>query len=414
MDIRNKIFIGDNTKVSAQLPKKSVNAIVTSPPYYNLRDYGVDGQLGSEDTPRAFVENLVRLFGVGHLYDVLRDDGTLWVNLGDSYNNGATVPADPQGMHGVIKPGDLIGTPLMFAYAMRDAGWYLRSTIIWEKPQGKPESVYDRPTNNFEYFFMFSKVGTGEYYYDYEAIAEPYIDDAKEMARRSNSGLAKALGSQLNLEDLRRKNRRAVWRDLYPEIEEAYQKYPPELVREVILTFSAMLGLEIPDDPNFLSIPCADIWKIRPQMQTDGHPAPYPPELVRRCILAGCPEGGVVLDPFFGSGTTGYQATGLKRYFTGLELNRHFAVDIAFKKVGGEIITDFADEELTIAHDSKVEEIILSRRRKIVEEPVEKAVKEPKEKAPKEPKEPKVKVPKAPKVVKPKVTVEDKLAALEL
>jgi DNA modification methylase len=409
MDIRNKIFIGDNTKVSAQLPKKSVNAIVTSPPYYNLRDYGVDGQMGSEDSPRAFVEGLVRLFGRGHLHDVLRDDGTLWVNLGDSYNNGSMIPADPQGMHGVIKPGDLIGTPMMFAYAMRDHGWYLRSTIIWEKPQGKPESVYDRPTNNFEYFFVFSKVGTGEYYYDYEAISEPYIDDAKEMERRANSGLAKALGSQLSLEDLRRKNRRAVWRDLFNEVNEAYQKYPPELVREVLLTFTAMLDLELPDD-KFLSIPCGDIWKIRPQMQTDGHPAPYPPELVRRCILAGCPEGGIVLDPFFGSGTTGYQAMGLKRDFVGLELNQHFAVDIAFKKVGGEIITEFTEEVLTFSRDERVEEIIISRRRKAVEEPGT-------EKTPKEPKTPKEKVAREPKekvARAPKATLEDKLAAMEL
>ena len=268
--------IGDCLEVLRSLPSGLVNTCVTSPPYWGLRDYGHQGQIGLEETPDEYVERMVEVFR--EVRRVLRDDGTLWLNLGDSYagswgnqgrkqSRGAQRPIN-KGMKTTVDDGrypskksrtgavprgtdlkqkDLVGIPWMVAFALRADGWYLRSDIIWQKPNAMPSSVKDRPTTAHEYVFLLSK--SRRYYYDSESI------------RETGSGMP-PLG----------RNRRTVW--------------------------------TLPTVP-----------------YKGAHFATYPPALITPCILAGCPQGGTVLDPFFGSGTTGMVAESLGRGWLGIELN---------------------------------------------------------------------------------------------
>ncbi|UCZ75741.1 site-specific DNA-methyltransferase [Dickeya zeae] len=261
MTNRCELLVGDARKLLLQIPDGHFNCIVTSPPYWGLRDYGVEGQIGAETTVDNYIADLVTLFREARR--TLADDGTLWLNIGDSYTSGGRTWRDtdaknkgramnyraptPEG----LKPKDLIGVPWKLAFALQADGWYLRTDIIWNKPNCQPESVKDRPTRAHEYVFLFSK--SEKYYYDWNAIKEPAVDPKKKS-----------------------KNRRTVW-------------------------------------------------NINTEPFPGGHFAVYPRALVRLCIAAGSPENGRVLDPFFGSGTTGVVCNELGRDCVGIELNEEYA-----------------------------------------------------------------------------------------
>lgn len=266
--MKELLLIGDVRERLKELPDRSVHCCVTSPPYWGLRDYGEAGQIGLEQSPEEYVAELVAVFR--EVWRVLRDDGTLWLNLGDSYagnnsrasNNGRAGFGNPR--DGVferigdgLKTKDLVGIPWRVAFALQADGWYLRQDIIWHKPNPLPESVKDRCTKAHEYIFLMSK--SPRYYFDYEAIREPTID----------------------LQDKR--NRR-------------------------------------------------DVWTVPIKPFTGAHFATFPTDLITPCILAGCPDGGVVLDPFFGAGTTGLVAQSLKRGWVGCELNPVYA-EMALKRI---------------------------------------------------------------------------------
>ncbi|MBN2253973.1 MAG: site-specific DNA-methyltransferase [Kosmotogaceae bacterium] len=288
------IYTGDALGILKTMGTESVHCCVTSPPYWGLRDYGVNGQLGLEKTPEAYVERLVTIFA--EVRRVLRSDGTLWLNLGDSYASGGNGwrSSDSQSStlnggkpHNILnrngcpvtsgmKPKDLVGIPWMVAFALRADGWYLRSDIIWHKPNPMPESVTDRPTKSHEYIFLLSK--SERYFYDAAAIAEPV--KALWGTRDRTHGKYHNKGSGLTPHS----------------------------------------GLE----KEYLTANKRSVWNITSQPYKEAHFATFPPELPRLCILAGCPEGGTVLDPFNGVGTTGLVALRLGREYIGIELNPEY------------------------------------------------------------------------------------------
>ena len=201
----SKILYGDALKCLKSLPDSSVNMCVTSPPYYGLRDYGIDGQLGTEDTPALYIERLIDIFREVHR--ILRKDGTLWINIADSYAGSGKGGWDSPIKSGIsqqqynpkafnmpkkwkgIKAKDMIGIPWSLAFSLRDDGWYLRSDIKWQKPNCMPESVKDRPTKSYEHIFLLAK--SKKYYYDYEAIQVPATQSSIERARRAVSDIGK-------------------------------------------------------------------------------------------------------------------------------------------------------------------------------------------------------------------------------
>ena len=302
VNLTQEIIQGDCLEMLRSQPDGSVNCCVTSPPYFGLRDYGHDAQIGLENTPDQYVEKLAAVFR--EVWRVLRDDGTLWLNLGDSYTSGGRTwrssdkklsargmdkrPLTPQG----LKPKDLIGIPWRVAFALQADGWYLRQDIIWHKPNPMPESVRDRCTKAHEYVFLFSK--SEKYYFDNDAI--------KEASKRpgclpggsshfiyhgagghNKDGLAACGQSPVAT----RRNRRSVW-------SVSTRPYPA------------------------------------------AHFATFPPALIEPCILAGCVKGGIVLDPFFGSGTTGEVALRNDRGFVGIELNPDY-VELAKERIAVEL-----------------------------------------------------------------------------
>lgn len=258
---RATITVGDARNVLTAFPEQHFQTVVTSPPYWGLRDYGIKGQIGAEMKVTDYIAGLVKLFS--EVRRTLRDDGTLWLNIGDSYTSGGRTWRDadeknkgramsyraptPEG----LKPKDLIGVPWRLAFALQDDGWYLRSDIIWNKPNCQPESVKDRPTRSHEYIFMFSK--SERYYFDRDAIMEPALDKTQVA-----------------------KNRRTLW-------------------------------------------------NINTEAYPGSHFAVYPRALVRLCVLAGSKVDDRVLDPFFGSGTTGVVCNELKRDCIGIELSEEYA-----------------------------------------------------------------------------------------
>lgn len=289
------IFIGDVLKNLKGLKSGSINCVVTSPPYWGLRDYGVSGQIGLEKTPTDYVEKLAQVFM--ELRRVLRADGTVWLNLGDSYvgggRNAGNKKAHPKGYKGLGHLGDtvrpesfglsaknLVGVPWRVALRLQELGWYLRSDIIWHKPNVMPESVRDRPTRAHEYIFLLTK--SGHYFYDAAAVKEPYTAamnrwGGEKLQATKESAWDKGVGQSTyrprNMRpDKRGRNRRSVW--------------------------------TIPTKP-----------------YKGAHFAVFPEALVEPCIKAGCPLGGVVLDPFCGSGTTLAVAKRLGREGIGIELN---------------------------------------------------------------------------------------------
>lgn len=291
------LYVGDVRDILSKLSRGSLDCCVTSPPYWGLRDYGMDGQLGLERTPDEYVAAMVAVFA--EVREVLKPEGTLWLNLGDSYNayNGGAGPGSklsktqteqrPKLESGFglrskdMKPKDLVGIPWRVALALQADGWYLRSDIIWSKPNPMPESITDRPTKSHEYVFLLS--ASQRYFYDAEAIREP-----AEWARWGDQTNPKHEGS-----------------------ESAASWIGPKTKRK-------LQGEN--DHRNARSV-----WEIPTRPYPEAHFAVFPEELPRRCIAAGCPEGGWVLDPFMGSGTTALAARGLGRKAVGIELNPGYA-----------------------------------------------------------------------------------------
>ena len=256
---QGRILIGDALTKLKELPDNSVRCCITSPPYWGLRDYGIQGQIGAEMDINHFFDSLVDVFR--EVRRVLTEDGTFWLNIGDSYTSGGRKwrqtdkknaargmdyrPPTPEG----LKPKDLIGVPWKLAFKLQEDGWYLRTDIVWHKPNGQPESVRDRPTRSHEFVFMFSK--SEKYFYDYQAVQEPSAD-GNTRRRRS-------------------------------------------------------------------------VWSINTKPFKGAHFAVFPPELVEVCMKAGSTQGDMVLDPFLGSGTVGLVATELGRDWVGIELNEEYA-----------------------------------------------------------------------------------------
>ena len=335
-----RILHGDCRDVLKTLADESVNCVVTSPPYFGLRDYGVDGQIGLEATPDAFVAELVAVFR--EVRRVLRKDGTCWVNLGDSYvssppgNKKPLKDADGaytrrmalQTGHGEDREAiwacglstglphkSLIGMPWRVAFALQADGWILRQDIIWAKPNPMPESVQDRCTKSHEYVFLLSK--SPRYHYDADAIAEPVTAstvarlaqdvEAQEGSHRvpgKTNGAMKAVGRAAG-------NKSHKYVDQY-EAEESEQH-------------RTKAGLMKVADVAYDTRNARSVWTIATQPFSEAHFATFPPELAERCIKAGCPVGGTVLDPFFGAGTTGLVADRLQRDCIGIELNPAYA-----------------------------------------------------------------------------------------
>jgi DNA modification methylase len=355
-----RIINADCRSALAEVPSESVHCCVTSPPYYGLRDYGCDGQIGLEETPDAYVAEMVAAFR--EVRRILRPDGTLWLNIGDSYagsgkggnpeegkqatNRGSQSVGvlygkvgdtarqaavtnvtrrtfrpggDPHGgleergyrnrdglgRFAEIKAKDLIGIPWMLAFALRGDGWWLRQDIIWAKPNPMPESVTDRCTRSHEHIFMLSK--SAKYFYDAEAIAEPARGWSGQAATFDRTGPVSdhVIPGQTAAQHRKRdkqhghSRRHAGFNDRWDQMERAEQ----------------CSGLRNK----------RDIWEIATQPYAEAHFATFPPKLIEPCVLAGCPKDGAVLDPFAGAGTTGLVADRLGRHATLIELNPEYA-----------------------------------------------------------------------------------------
>ncbi len=303
MNLSAEVFVGDNRETLKKLPDQSVQTVVTSPPYFGLRDYGMDDQIGLEQSPQAFVEELCKVFD--EIWRVLKEDGTVWVNIGDSYAGSGKGPAGNlakgtaagearhlQNKHsGIVPDGlkskDLIGIPWRFAFAMQDRGWYLRSDIIWHKPNPMPESVTDRPTKSHEYIFLMTK--SSKYYYDHKAILEPV---SEVSLKRAEYG----------------------WDSDRPSTKNNSMGGGGIHVEQMGTRFVN------PEGRNKRTV-----WTITTKGYAEAHFATYPPDLILPCVLAGSKEGDIVLDPFSGSGTTGEVALQNNRNYIGLELNPEYA-----------------------------------------------------------------------------------------
>lgn len=299
---------GDALESLRQMPERSVQVCVTSPPYWGLRDYGHAGQMGLEATPDLYVSGMVALFA--EVRRVLRDDGTLWFNLGDSYTSGGRKERDPgqSKIHPAfegdafadglrpdtplgLKPKDLVGIPWRVAFALQANGWWLRSDIVWSKPNPMPESVTDRPTKAHEYLFLMAK--SERYYYNAEAVKETGV---------------------------------------YPPGVEATGSLSRFGRDEQLVSANAHRGTKIPITTGFRNR--RSVWTITTQPFADAHFAVMPQQLVEPCILAGSKPGDLILDPFAGSGTVGVVALRHGRRFLGLELNPTYA-DMARRRIAG-------------------------------------------------------------------------------
>jgi DNA modification methylase len=313
------------------MPAGSVQCCVTSPPYYGLRDYGVAGQIGLEKSPDEYVAQMVAVFR--EVRRVLRDDGTLFLNLGDSYAQGgsggasskSTLKNDGRPVYGAraheqrlneiaftrksppgYKPKDLLGIPWLVAFALRADGWWLRSEIIWHKPNPMPESVRDRPTSAHEKVFLFAK--SERYFYDSEAVREPFADERMGNPGRYKRTSQASKGSNRDRQDTGFLNNGAGWN-----------------------TDGRAAGRNI-----------RNVWTIAPRPYAGAHFAVMPPELAERCIKAGSKPGDTVLDPFAGAGTTALAALNLGRRAILIELRAEY-VDMARERLGMPLFTEAAD-----------------------------------------------------------------------
>ena len=318
------LYHGDALAVLADLPDRSVDCIVTSPPYFGLRDYGVDGQIGAEPSPAEFVAALVAVFREARR--VLADDGTLWLNLGDT-----------------LRQGDLQGVPWRVALALQEDGWLLRSDVIWSKPNHMPESVTDRPTRSHEHIFLLAK--SRRYYYDHDAIAERAVGGAKgsrfdvgktaahqlgraQEGQRERPQLSRAitLANEAGLTDAHLAAIRSVGMSdtgKAAAIQSGAGRNAAEVQRLAREAKAALGGYY----REFLTggyRNARDVWEVPLAPFAEAHFATFPPALPERCIQAGCKPGGTVLDPFSGSGTTGLAAARHGRRYVGIDLNRDY------------------------------------------------------------------------------------------
>lgn len=300
----NKIYQGDVLKVLRKLPNECVDCVITSPPYYGLRDYGVNGQIGIEKTPEEYVSKMVDVFR--EVKRILKKEGTLWLNLGDSYwnnfgggsktmttGNAAAVKIrgrNNKPKHYLLKIKDLIGIPWRVAFALQADGWYLRQDIIWSKPNAMPESVTDRCTKSHEYIFLLTK--SPKYYFDNEAIKEPYAENHH-----------------------------------LPGNKRVYNANRPDG-----MTLRTDRDNENPNGRNKRSV-----WTITTKPFKEAHFATFPEKLIEPMVKAGCPAGGICLDPFMGSGTTAVVARKLGRNYIGIELNQKY-VEISERRLAQQVL----------------------------------------------------------------------------
>ena len=322
-----KIICGDCLDVLRTLPSNFINCCVTSPPYYGLRNYFVDGQIGLEQSPQEYVDRLVEVFR--EVRRVLRDDGTTWVVIGDTYasykdcksvsdslrkgkrseqanviNKGLSVTRNTELMRNAgLKNKDLIGIPWRVAFALQADGWYLRSDIIWAKRNPIPESVKDRPTKSHEYIFLLSK--NAKYYYDYQAILEPANYDGRRDTKFHGS-IKYDDGKLFRANCERWPNKIRGYKTKDGDNGQTPQHHGGSI---------NSYGDEIPARNK------RSVWSVSTEPFKGAHFAVYPTKLIEPCILAGCPEKGIVLDPFNGSGTTGYVCMQHNRNYIGIDLN---------------------------------------------------------------------------------------------
>ena len=323
----NLIEFGDCRETMRRWAKEGIKAqmCVTSPPYFGLRDYGHEGQIGLEQTPEEYIAAMVEVFRC--VWDVLEDDGTLWLNIGDSYaRQGGRESDQPRhwdgrektsgSLHGTrqaqdigLKPKDLIGIPWMLAFALRADGWYLRQDIIWHKPNPMPESVRDRCTKAHEYLFLLSK--SERYYFDSEAIKEPITDSTairmlqdienqkgSDRVPGKTNGTMKAVGRKPYTSDMAGGGSGVAGHTGYRQADGTLLIRPTRNKRSV--------------------------WSVTTRPYKGAHFATFPPDLIEPCILAGSRIGDIVLDPFMGSGTTAQVALTHKRQYLGCELNPEY------------------------------------------------------------------------------------------
>ena len=298
------VHIGDVLDKIKSIPDESVQCCVTSPPYWGLRDYGHDGQLGLEKTPEEYVQKMVQVFR--EVNRVLRKDGTLWLNLGDSYartgdKGDCKDPKHPEGRNGQsvavngkiagLKPKDLVGIPWRVAFALQVDGWWLRQDIIWAKPNPMPESVTDRCTKSHEYIFLLTK--RAKYYYDADAVKEDSVDPESLSGRRKRN----------------------------------HQKFDGQQGSDTRVGFEKLDGQKYPERN------ARSVWTITTQPYPGSHFATFPEAIPERCIKAGSKKGDMILDPFTGSGTTGEVALRLERNFVGIELNEKYAKELAIPRL---------------------------------------------------------------------------------
>lgn len=326
----NVVLIGNTLDKIRVIPDNSIRCIITSPPYFGLRDYGMAAQIGQEKTPELYIQSLVDVFR--ECRRVLRKDGTLWVNIGDSYAANRTYRVKntigsaehtyspgsriPSGM----KQKDLMGIPWMLAFALRSDGWYLRSDIIWAKKNCMPESVKDRPTRSHEYMFLLTK--SAKYYYNSDAIKEPAIydvdgtgtasrkarqkDDNKSIPGILNTGIRPAGFKDASNHNGKHSDKQRGHSRRHNGFNDRWDKMTTE---------EQCTGMRNK----------RDVWSVATAQFPDAHFAVFPEELIYPCILAGSEQGDIVLDPFLGSGTTALLSNKLGRNYIGIELNPEYA-----------------------------------------------------------------------------------------
>jgi len=317
-----QILKGDCRDILKTLPDESVHCVVTSPPYWGLRDYGVEGQLGMEKTYQEHVETIAQVFD--EVKRILRKDGTLWLNYGDCYasspngrsaadvkalgNDDRTFRDKPfSTIQGVLKSKDLCGIPWRVAFALQDRGWYLRQDIIWAKPNPMPESIKDRCTKAHEYIFMMTK--SPRYFYDASAIEEDAIYAGLTGQDESGYKDAKKFDGKHSNKQRGHGRRHAGFNDRWDAMSRKEQCSGKRNKRSV--------------------------WTVATKPFSQAHFATFPPELIEPCILAGCPKDGTVLDPFGGAGTTGLVADRLGRNAILIELNPAYAT-MAIERINGD------------------------------------------------------------------------------
>lgn len=319
----NKLLIGDCRDILPTLPSCSIQCVVTSPPYFSLRDYGVEGQIGQENSVEEYVNNLVTVFR--EVRRVLKKDGTLWLNLGDNYagsnknRNAAgenymlkdrckdsthtgrrTGNIKQTPLSGWLKPKDLIGVPWRVAFALQQDGWYLRQDIIWAKPNIMPESVKDRCTKSHEYLFLLSK--SKKYYFDADAIKENSITFENRLLPNRECERAGKLDATHSSFNFKRNDKRDPLK----------QKNPQKRLNRKDNNYDITKRNK------------RDVWTIPTSPYSGAHFAAFPVALIQPCILAGSRPGDSILDPFFGSGTTAEAAALLNRSWLGIEINKSY------------------------------------------------------------------------------------------